>query len=97
MLSTVEFDASTHGIEAVTIFYGSDRAEVCVPLFVSTCNTVLLKNIAQVTRKISVQLQDGQNTVKVTSLSSGIDKDSIRVNGLGRATIFDVIYRPYFR
>lgn len=57
-------------------------------------STMQPMNSAQVTRKTDVQLRDGQNTVQVKNQPSGIDEVSIRVNGVGNATIFDVIYRP---
>ncbi|KAG8881263.1 hypothetical protein FRB98_004449 [Tulasnella sp. 332] len=36
----------------------------------------------------------GQNEVHVKNLPNGLDEDSIRVEGLENATIFDVIYKP---
>lgn len=45
-------------------------------------------------RGFTVQLRDGQNTVQVKNRPSGIDEVSIRVIGVGNATIFDVIYHP---
>lgn len=40
-----------------------------------------------------VQLLKGQNTIEVKNLPTCLDRDSIRVDGIGNATIFDVVYR----
>ena len=40
-----------------------------------------------------VELKDGQNDVEIKNLPSLLEADSIRVDGIGNATIFDVIYR----
>ena len=40
-----------------------------------------------------VELKDGQNDVEIKNLPSILEADSIRVDGIGNATIFDVIYR----
>ncbi|TDL17687.1 hypothetical protein BD410DRAFT_794164 [Rickenella mellea] len=54
--------------------------------------TVFQTNRAEVKRSIKVALKDGQNSVEVKNLPSYLDKDSIRVDGVGNAVIFDVIY-----
>lgn len=47
----------------------------------------------QVRRRIELKLEDGQNIVEVQNLPSCIDADSVRVDGIGRAVILDVIFR----
>ncbi|KAG8949598.1 hypothetical protein FRC00_008062 [Tulasnella sp. 408] len=49
---------------------------------------------ADVRRIFPVQLKTGQNEVNLERLPNTIDRDSIRVEGLGNASIFDVIYTP---
>ncbi|KIO24799.1 hypothetical protein M407DRAFT_25852 [Tulasnella calospora MUT 4182] len=49
---------------------------------------------AEVQRIFPVQLKAGQNEVNIERLPNTIDRDSIRVEGLGNAAIFDVIYTP---
>ncbi|KAG8905841.1 hypothetical protein FRB99_008143 [Tulasnella sp. 403] len=49
---------------------------------------------AEVQRVIPVELKDGQNEVCIERLPSCMDEDSIRVEGLGNAVIFDVIFSP---
>ncbi|KAG8976393.1 hypothetical protein FRB90_009181, partial [Tulasnella sp. 427] len=49
---------------------------------------------AEVRRIVPVELKIGQNEVNIERLPNAIDRDSIRVEGLGNATIFDVIYNP---
>ncbi|EJD47245.1 hypothetical protein AURDEDRAFT_113507, partial [Auricularia subglabra TFB-10046 SS5] len=56
--------------------------------------TVFQVDRAEVNRRIEVKLKAGQNEVAVSHLPSCLDQDSIRVDGLGAATIFDVIYIP---
>ncbi|KAG9035842.1 hypothetical protein FRB95_010436 [Tulasnella sp. JGI-2019a] len=48
---------------------------------------------ADVHRSYSVELKAGQNEVHLKNLSNRLDEDSIRVEGLNNATIFDVIYK----
>ena len=49
--------------------------------------------LPKVKRRIEVELKDGQNDVEVKNLPTCLEEDSIRVDGIGNATIFDVIYR----
>ncbi|KAG8996288.1 hypothetical protein FRB90_012776 [Tulasnella sp. 427] len=49
---------------------------------------------AEVHRILPVELEEGQNEIKIERLSSGVDPDSIRVEGTGNAVIFDVIHSP---
>ncbi|EJD47257.1 hypothetical protein AURDEDRAFT_184088 [Auricularia subglabra TFB-10046 SS5] len=56
--------------------------------------TVFQVDRAEVNRRIAVELKAGQNKVVVSRLPSCLDQDSIRVDGIGAATIFDVIYSP---
>ncbi|KZS95495.1 hypothetical protein SISNIDRAFT_473601 [Sistotremastrum niveocremeum HHB9708] len=62
---------------------------------VNSINSVTVYQIdrAEVNRKIRVDLKAGQNEVIVTRLPAVIDSDSVRVDGIGRATILDVIFR----
>ena len=39
-----------------------------------------------------MDLKQGQNEVVVKNLPSVLDGDSIRVDGIGKAVIFDVVY-----
>jgi hypothetical protein len=48
--------------------------------------------IWQVTRKIEVDLKRGQNEVIIKNLPSVLHGDSIRVDGIGKAVVFDVVY-----
>ncbi|KAH9481857.1 Protein F37C4.5 [Psilocybe cubensis] len=52
--------------------------------------TVFKSSKAEVVRCFSLQLQTGQNKIKIRGLSSCIDTQSIRVSGLGDARLFDV-------
>ncbi|KAG9037268.1 hypothetical protein FRB95_006211 [Tulasnella sp. JGI-2019a] len=56
--------------------------------------TVFRTDRAEVQRLFSVDLKAGQNEVNLKGLPNQIDEDSIRVEGLGNAVIFDVIYKP---
>ena len=46
----------------------------------------------QINRRIELELKKGQNEVEVKNLPTVLDQDSIRVDGIGSAVIFDVIY-----
>ena len=50
---------------------------------------------SQITRHIKVDLKEGQNEVDIRNLPSVLDPDSIRVDGIGKAVIFDVIYSTF--
>lgn len=52
-----------------------------------------LNSCVQVRRRIKVELKDSQNDVEIKNLPTYLQEDSIRVDGIGNATIFDVIYR----
>ncbi|KAG9049795.1 hypothetical protein FS837_009095 [Tulasnella sp. UAMH 9824] len=49
---------------------------------------------AEVQRVLPVELEAGQNEIKIERLPSNVDPDSIRVEGTGNAVIFDVIHSP---
>ncbi|KAG8932274.1 hypothetical protein FRC01_014805 [Tulasnella sp. 417] len=51
-------------------------------------------NRAEVKRTFQVELETGQNEVCITRLPNCLESDSIRVEGVGNAVIFDVIYSP---
>ncbi|KAG8931696.1 hypothetical protein FRC02_002347 [Tulasnella sp. 418] len=55
---------------------------------------VFQSNRAEVRRIVEVELKAGQNEVVIDRLPKCLDKDSIRVDGIGNAVIFDVIYSP---
>ncbi|KAH8115703.1 hypothetical protein DFH11DRAFT_1543173 [Phellopilus nigrolimitatus] len=56
--------------------------------------TLFQTNRAEVKRKLKVELKDGQNSVEVKNLPTCLEESSIRVDGIGNATIFDVVYHP---
>ncbi|KAG8746250.1 hypothetical protein FRC10_005499 [Ceratobasidium sp. 414] len=57
--------------------------------------TVFQADHAEVKRRIQLELKQGQNHVTVERLPSCVKEDSIRVEGIGEAVIFDVVYhRP---
>ncbi|KAH8115721.1 hypothetical protein DFH11DRAFT_1834901 [Phellopilus nigrolimitatus] len=56
--------------------------------------TLFQTDRAEVKRKVKVELKDGQNSVEVKNLPTCLEESSIRVDGIGNATIFDVIYHP---
>ena len=49
-------------------------------------------NRAEVTRCISVELKQGQNDIEIFHLPTALQADFLRVEGLGKATLLDVIY-----
>ncbi|KAJ1307066.1 hypothetical protein OPQ81_008045 [Rhizoctonia solani] len=54
--------------------------------------TVFQFNRAEVKRRVNIDLKNGQNHIRIERLPSGINEDSIRVDGTGTAVIFDVVY-----
>ncbi|KAG8874405.1 hypothetical protein FRB97_005913, partial [Tulasnella sp. 331] len=54
--------------------------------------SVFQSDRAEIRRIIPVELKNGQNEVCIERLPSCLHKDSIRVDGLGNAVIFDVIH-----
>jgi hypothetical protein len=48
-----------------------------------------------VTRRIGLDLKEGQNEVTIKNLPTVLDGDSIRVDGIGKAVVFDVVYSNY--
>ncbi|KAG9099450.1 hypothetical protein FS749_001257 [Ceratobasidium sp. UAMH 11750] len=57
--------------------------------------TVFQAHHAEVKRRVQLELKQGQNHVTVERLPSCVKEDSIRVDGIGAAVIFDVVYhRP---
>ncbi|EJD06530.1 uncharacterized protein FOMMEDRAFT_117379 [Fomitiporia mediterranea MF3/22] len=53
--------------------------------------TVFSSSKAEVVRTFTVDLEEGQNELSITSLPSCMDTDSARVTGLGDAVLFDVV------
>ncbi|KZO92057.1 hypothetical protein CALVIDRAFT_504801 [Calocera viscosa TUFC12733] len=47
---------------------------------------------AEVVRNVSIELEAGQSEVRISKLPTCMDESSLRVDGLGNAVIFDVIY-----
>jgi hypothetical protein len=43
-----------------------------------------------------LDLKKGQNEVLIKNLPSVLDGDSVRVDGIGKAIVFDVIYSKLF-
>ncbi|XP_065920409.1 protein F37C4.5-like [Dysidea avara] len=71
---------------------GGSKNEVVI----SDCpviNVVVYKDRAEVTREISLQLESGPQEVVLTKLSKSIDKDSVRVDGVGPASITEVSFQ----
>ncbi|QRV76194.1 hypothetical protein RhiJN_04209 [Ceratobasidium sp. AG-Ba] len=57
--------------------------------------TVFQAHHAEVKRRVQLELKQGQNHVTIERLPSCIREESIRVDGVGAAVIFDVLYhRP---
>ncbi|KAH8115713.1 hypothetical protein DFH11DRAFT_1301174 [Phellopilus nigrolimitatus] len=56
--------------------------------------TLFQTDRAEVKRKLKVELKAGQNSVEVKNLPTCLEESSIRVDGIGNATIFDVVYHP---
>ncbi|KAG8729594.1 hypothetical protein FRC11_008416 [Ceratobasidium sp. 423] len=54
--------------------------------------TVFQSNRAEIKRRVNLDLKKGQNHIRIERLPSGVNEDSIRVDGTGTAVIFDVIY-----
>ncbi|KAJ1309228.1 hypothetical protein OPQ81_004895 [Rhizoctonia solani] len=54
--------------------------------------TVFQSNRAEVKRRVNLDLKRGQNHIRIERLPSGVNEDSIRVDGTGTAVIFDVVY-----
>lgn len=55
----------------------------------------MVKPNRKVKRRVKVDLKEGQNDVEVTNLPSCLEESSIRVDGIGNATILNVIYREF--
>ncbi|CAE6433149.1 unnamed protein product [Rhizoctonia solani] len=54
--------------------------------------TVFQAGRAEVRRRVQLQLKKGQNQISIEHLPSCLAEDSLRVQGTGTATIFDVVY-----
>lgn len=88
--NTVEYDANENGVDAVTVFQ-ADRAEASSNI--SSSHATSSNTSLQVRRRMKVELKDGQNNLEIKNLPTCLQEDSIRVDGIGNTTIFDVIYR----
>ena len=87
--NTVEYDANKNGVDSVTVFQ-TNRAEVWIFIMERTYTD---HDESKVRRKIEVVLRNGQKDVEIKNLPTFLEEDSIRVDGIGNATIFDFIYR----
>jgi hypothetical protein len=93
MANVVKYDATQHSVDSATVFQ-ADRAEVSIMRTrPSHCESKLIRVRSQITRKIKVPLKNGENDVEVRNLPTCLDEGSIRVDGIGNAVIFDVVYR----
>ncbi|CAE6398649.1 unnamed protein product [Rhizoctonia solani] len=54
--------------------------------------TVFQSDRAEIKRQVNLDLKKGQNHIRIERLPSGINEDSIRIDGTDTAIIFDVIY-----
>ena len=52
---------------------------------------VVFKDRAEVKRSIQTCLHKGENEIVITGVSSSVDRDSVRVEGQGKATVLDVM------
>ncbi len=62
----------------------SIRDQKCVKVVVFT-------DRAEVERTIKTTLKQGENELIITAISNSIDRDSVRVEGRGNATVLDVV------
>ncbi|KZT61873.1 hypothetical protein CALCODRAFT_446881 [Calocera cornea HHB12733] len=58
----------------------------------SVSSVTVYQRRAEVVRTFAVELEAGQSEVQITKLPTCMDESSLRVDGLGNAVIFDVIY-----
>ncbi|CAH1799374.1 unnamed protein product [Owenia fusiformis] len=59
-------------------------------------HVVVYLDRAEVCRSLKAKLNRGENEITIGQLSSSIDKDSIRVEGRGAATILEVTYQTKY-
>ena len=52
---------------------------------------VVFVDKAEVKRSLKVKLESGENEIVISNVSNLIDQDSIRVEGVGEATVLDVV------
>jgi chromosome segregation ATPase len=52
---------------------------------------VVFKDRAEIRRIIKTKLKKGENELIINSITNSIDQDSVRVEGLGNATVLDVV------
>src|ERR1700761_2932884 len=89
MSNFISYDAADHPVHTVTVFQ-VNRADVCFSMALISMRDLL--NSPQINRRIELELKKGPNEVEVKNLPTVLDQDSIRVDGIGSAVIFDVIY-----
>lgn len=82
-------------IDSVCVFQ-ADRAEVhrVIPIQLLVRFTSEVRLHGTDALAFLVRLQTGQNEITLLQLPNATEPDSIRVEGLGNAAIFDVIYSP---
>ncbi len=88
MSNSVVYDAHSGAIHSVTVFQ-QNRADVSS---VYSAGASIDERSPQINRRIEVEVKKGQNQVIIKHLPSWLDQDSIRVDGIGDAVIFDVVY-----
>lgn len=52
---------------------------------------VVFKDRAEVKRTVETRLHQGENEIVLTGVTNSIDRDSVRVEGQGKATVLDVV------
>lgn len=52
---------------------------------------VVFKDRAEVKRSVQTRLHKGENEIVIIGVSNSIDRDSVRVEGQGKATVLDVM------
>ena len=52
---------------------------------------VVFKDRAEVKRLVRTRLKKGENEIVINGVTNSIDRDSVRVEGHGQATVLDVV------
>ena len=52
---------------------------------------VVFKDRAEVKRSVKTNLKKGENEIVINGVTNSIDRDSVRVEGHGQATVLDVV------
>ena len=59
--------------------------------------TLVSLHYHQVTRLVKVELKEGGAEVVLKKLSKSLDKDSVRVDGIGPASVTEVSFQVYIQ